>query len=326
MYQTKCGALKMIGVCSARTIGSFSAWSSCAVVSRTKWPCPSSRERRMKLRRSTGGGSGSPFCDCVWTTRLPSASGSAHLKRSYVSGCLRHAGEQGGLGRGEQLEVRDAEVDLGRGSDPVGVVAVVDLVEVRGEDALLALFAGIGARQVAGLEDLLDLADPLVALDHFLGEQPRAHELLRDRRCAAIADAREVLERDQRSWRSGRSPRSPRRCGPRPRSSRRAGPWGSHRSRRRAGAPPGTGQARSCRCGRRRRTARRSRGPRSPIRRAARLSIWSRNASPVAVPATATTTLENRSMQDHQERDGDPGSEPALLLRARANTRQRHPS
>ena len=73
-------------------------------------------------------------------------------------------------------------------------MAVVDLVQIGRQDALLALVAGEGPGEVARLEDLLDLADPGIALQDVLGEQPRPHELLGHRRCAAIAGPGQVLQ------------------------------------------------------------------------------------------------------------------------------------
>ena len=73
-------------------------------------------------------------------------------------------------------------------------MAVIDLVEVCGQDALLAVVAGEGPSQVARLQDLLDLAHQLVTVEHVLGQQPGAHELLGDRRRATVARAADALQ------------------------------------------------------------------------------------------------------------------------------------
>ena len=57
-------------------------------------------------------------------------------------GRLRQAGEQRSLGRGQVPKVLDAEIDLGRCRDAVGVMAVEDLVEVGGDDLFLPGLAG----------------------------------------------------------------------------------------------------------------------------------------------------------------------------------------
>ena len=82
-----------------------------------------------------------------------------------------------------------AEVDLGRRGDAIGAVAVEDLVQVRGDDPLLAGLAGELAVEAQGLDDLLDLPHVAVGagLDDVLRQQPRADELLGDGRGAAVA-------------------------------------------------------------------------------------------------------------------------------------------
>ena len=91
------------------------------------------------------------------------------------------------------------EVDLGRGGDAVGLLSVEDLVEVGGDDVLLALLTGERLRQLEGLEDLHGLAHVqallrVVLRDDLGGQEPRTDELLGDRgRTAAVAAATELL-------------------------------------------------------------------------------------------------------------------------------------
>ena len=59
--------------------------------------------------------------------------GSRIVQRVVVGRSLRQPGEERRLGE-RQTARRDGEVRLGRGLDPVGVVAVVDVVQVGGED------------------------------------------------------------------------------------------------------------------------------------------------------------------------------------------------
>lgn len=82
-----------------------------------------------------------------------------------------------------QLGQRLAEVGPRRGLDAVGLVAVVVLVEVGGDDLLLALLAGECLRDPDRLDDLLELAlhRPVRILHERLVEQPRADQLLGDR-------------------------------------------------------------------------------------------------------------------------------------------------
>ena len=61
-------------------------------------------------------------------------------------GRLRDGGQRGGLGDGEVVQVRDAEVGLGGGLHAVAVVAVEVLVEVGGQDGLLALATAVARR------------------------------------------------------------------------------------------------------------------------------------------------------------------------------------
>ena len=107
---------------------------------------------------------------------------------------LRESGEQCGLGHRQIREVRHAEVDVGRRGDAVGLVAVVDLVEVRADDAFLAGGARVLVRQPERLDDLLGLAHVAVRAGHdVLRQEARPDELLGDRRRAALADAGRVL-------------------------------------------------------------------------------------------------------------------------------------
>jgi hypothetical protein len=121
------------------------------------------------------------------------------LEKVISVGRLGHAREERGLRGRQQLEVVDPEIDLGRGGDPVRVVAVIDLVEIRGQDALLALVAGEGCGEILRLQDLLDLAHELIAFEHISRQQPRTNELLGDRRRATVADAGQVLDDGQRN-------------------------------------------------------------------------------------------------------------------------------
>ena len=91
-------------------------------------------------------------------------------------GGLRESREERRLGDRERREVGLAKVGLGRGFDAVGLIAVIDLVEVQLEDLLLR----VRARDLDGEDRLLDLArdGDLPAHDALL------HQLLRDRRRA----------------------------------------------------------------------------------------------------------------------------------------------
>ena len=94
---------------------------------------------------------------------------------------LRQAREQRGLVE-RQLACGLGEVRLGRRLDTVRVVAVIDLVEVRGEDALLRPVPA----ELDGETRLGEL--PLQRLRARQVEVP--HELLRDRRAALHDPAR----------------------------------------------------------------------------------------------------------------------------------------
>ena len=89
------------------------------------------------------------------------------------------------------------EVGPGGGPDPVGVIAVVDLVEVHLDDALLALRARVAVVEAQRQDRLLDLAlDLAVCIGHQVrAEQPHPDELLADGRRAGDGLAGlEILE------------------------------------------------------------------------------------------------------------------------------------
>ena len=106
---------------------------------------------------------------------------------------LRQRREDRGLGD-RQLGELLPEVALRRGLDPVGLVAVVVLVEVGGDDVLLALDALVRLGEPDRLDDLLELPLDLAVgvLDEVRVEEPLADELLGDRRGAAAAAAEAV--------------------------------------------------------------------------------------------------------------------------------------
>ncbi len=116
--------------------------------------------------------------------------------RVEARGRLGEGGEQGGLGGRQVGQLRDAEVDLGRGRDAVRVVPVEDLVQVRGDDLLLAGLAGERLGQAGRLDDLLRLAHEHVGggVDNVGRQQPGPDELLGDRR-GATPVALERLDR-----------------------------------------------------------------------------------------------------------------------------------
>ncbi len=94
--------------------------------------------------------------------------------------------EEGHLGE-RQLVERLAPVAARRRGDAVAAVAVEVLVEVLLDDRLLAGLARIRLGQADRLDDLLGLALVDAALERRRREQPRADELLGDRRSAAVA-------------------------------------------------------------------------------------------------------------------------------------------
>ena len=105
--------------------------------------------------------------------------GAGVVERVVVGRRLRQPGQKGSLLE-RQPARRNREVRLGRSLDPVGVVAVVDVVEVGGEDPVLRP----GTRELDGEAGLDDL--PLQRL--VAREIEVAHELLRDGG-AALDDA-----------------------------------------------------------------------------------------------------------------------------------------
>ena len=219
--------------CGARTTTSFFASSSCC------GRVLVAGDRRPAARRGApGSGSGagrSPRSDRRRAATCPDAQVSSVSSRAdrvalrrrvlrevVVRGRLRQPGEDRRLGRGELEQVVDAEVGLRRRLHAVGLVAVVVLVQVVGDDLLLAGLARVGLRQADRLDDLLDLPleRPVRILDERRVEQPLADELLGDRRRAAAAAA-EAVEPGRDDRERDRSRRCPRTSCPRPRSGRR---------------------------------------------------------------------------------------------------------
>ena len=107
---------------------------------------------------------------------------------------LRDRGQQRGLGEGQALEVL-VEVGLRSRLDPVRLVAVEVLVQIGGDDLLLALLAGIGLGQTQGLDDLADLALLAAAVEGARGQESGPDQLLGDRRAAAGMAAQRVGRR-----------------------------------------------------------------------------------------------------------------------------------
>ena len=97
---------------------------------------------------------------------------------------MRDRGEDGVLGEG-QLGERLAEVATRGGLHAVCLVAVEVLVEIRGDDVLLALVARVGLGEPDRLDDLADLALVRLAGERLGGQQSGADELLGDGRRAA---------------------------------------------------------------------------------------------------------------------------------------------
>ena len=96
------------------------------------------------------------------------------LHRVVVRRALREAGEHRHLAERQPHEVGLVEVGLRRGLDAVGLIAVVDLVQVHLEDLLLAE----GARRLHGEDRFLDLPRER----WLVTQEARLDELLRDRR------------------------------------------------------------------------------------------------------------------------------------------------
>ena len=119
--------------------------------------------------------------------RLPVGPGLLHgvLDQVEVGGGLRDRREDGRLRQGQLAEIRDAPVAAGGCRHPVAAVAVEVLVEVGGDDLLLARDAGELLGQPDRLDDLADLPLERGARERGLGQEPRPHQLLGDRRGAA---------------------------------------------------------------------------------------------------------------------------------------------
>ncbi len=84
--------------------------------------------------------------------------------RVVLGRVLHDAGQRGGLGHG-QLRRGGAEVGLGRRLDAVGVVAVVGVVQITGQDVLLGLLVLGGHRH----PQLVELAVQRVGVRRLLG-------------------------------------------------------------------------------------------------------------------------------------------------------------
>ena len=93
---------------------------------------------------------------------------------------LGNRGKDGDLGQGEVLELL-VEVALRGRRDAIALVAVEVLVEIGGDDPLLAVLAGVRLGQPDRLDDLPDL--PLIgrAGESRLGQEAGPNELLGDR-------------------------------------------------------------------------------------------------------------------------------------------------
>ena len=135
--------------------------------------------------------------------------------------------------------------------------------------------------------------------------------------CWVIVDAPRSLDagrvlgdgRDQGG--TGRCRRCPRRCGPRRSSSHRGPGSGCRRSRRRAGAGPGTDRARPCRRGRRRSSVARMRARRGRSGRAGRMT-----ARPAPIPTRSRRGRRPRARTSTTARGHGPET-------ARARRRRR---
>ena len=207
---TKCGAFHAADTCGTSSTGSDLAASYSARV--CLLPVSGLRvsiRSRTLLRRWT-------ISESCGTTSLkfvhssPSAMflsrqiSSALRIRSNLRRRLRDRGEDGVLGEGQLVE-RLAEVALGRGLHAVALVAVEVLVEVGGDDRLLARLARERLGQPDRLDDLARLALVGRALERRGRQQPGPDELLGDGRGAARACPRSCRGRPTRC-RPDRSP------------------------------------------------------------------------------------------------------------------------
>ena len=202
-------------------------------------PCPRTRRRSVKARRTTGGGGAQPSASGRLQTvqrrsrvgvassacRAASPSGRAPSRRpgarslpflpflptrsvwAYLYGS--HSSGRCGMPASSAASATLSssrslpKYDCGRGGDAVRARAVEDLVEVGGDDRLLALLAGEGLRQLEGLDDLQGLAgvQALLRVDRpcsmtSVRQEPTADELLGDRGgAAAVAAAAELRAR-----------------------------------------------------------------------------------------------------------------------------------
>src|SRR6185369_1098271 len=95
------------------------------------------------------------------------------------------------LGQGQLAESLVEVLPRGR-RDPVALVAVEVLVEIGGDDLLLALLAGVGLGQPERLDDLADLALLATAGERARRQEARPDELLGDRRAASRIAAQGV--------------------------------------------------------------------------------------------------------------------------------------
>ncbi len=183
--QTKCGAFHCGVVCGARQIGSFLAASKSAAV------------YLLPVRIAPIGVLGERVEHVVATlddADVVRIVGHAQLAVGLFLGVayqvvagrrLREGGEQRYLAERQLVEVGhvlDAEIAARGGHDAVAAVAVVVLVEVGGDDALLAVDTRKSVGHADRLDDLLDLAfDRAVRVAYEIRvEQALADQLLGD--------------------------------------------------------------------------------------------------------------------------------------------------
>ena len=109
---------------------------------------------------------------------------------------LEDGGQNRGLGNRQCAEIRDAEVALRGGGDPVALVAVEVEVQIGGDDRLLAGVAGEFLRQPDRLDDLLDLAiDGAGRRRQHV--RHASNQLLRDSGCATRRAGQGIAQRRQ---------------------------------------------------------------------------------------------------------------------------------